>query len=343
MDFIWTDLFIFAFKIFVCAIAFIMVIVVPTLMIKQTSSKEKGHTLNIKNLKDKHFKNVLKINSKLLDKKDFKNYLKSHKKTQKKEKYKEKTTNYVLAFKGDIMATAVESLREEITLLLQIAKPQDEVILLLESPGGSVAHYGLAASQLQRLRDNNLKLTVCVDRVAASGGYLMACVGHQILSAPFAYIGSIGVLFGIPNVHDFLKKHDIRYEEITAGKYKRTLTPLSKVTEEKRDRLKEQLQLIHEQFKNFVAQYRSSINLEEVATGEAWLGQQALKMNLVDKIQCSDDYIMEKIKSQNVYQISISFKKSLLDKLSHKVESGQVAVKNKLLQSWNDKFLPMFF
>lgn len=350
MDFMWPELLIFALKAVIFTVAFIMAIVVPVTMIKQAGPKKESQILSIKNLKDKYDQYILKFNSETLSKKDFKAYLKSIKKEEKLDKkeeklnkQKEKATSYVLSFNGDMMATPVASLRQEITLLLQVAKPKDEVILLLESGGGSVAHYGLAASQLQRLRDQNLKLTVCVDRVAGSGGYLMACVGDQIISAPFAWIGSIGVLSTIPNVHDFLKKHDITFEEVTAGKYKRTITPFGKITEEKREKLQEDLRLVHEQFKSFVGKYRSSVDLEEVATGEVWLGQQAIKKGLVDKIQSSDDYIMEQLKTNDIYQVSIRSKKTLLDKLSKKVETTNQSLKNKLTEQWNEKSLPLFF
>ena len=217
------------------------------------------------------------------------------------------------------MATQVESLRDEVSLILSIAKPEDEVILLLESPGGGVAQYGLAASQLLRLRDSQLKLTVCVDTVAASGGYLMACVGNQILSAPFAMLGSIGVLFQMPNLYEFLKKRDITYEEVTAGKYKRTLTPFGKITKEKKQKLQEQINLVYSQFKDFIKKYREGLDFDKVATGEAWLGSEALKLKLVDKIQCSDDYIIEALKTRNVYKLKLKTEKKLLEKISKKI------------------------
>ena len=239
----------------------------------------------------------------------------------KTEDPSQKSSLFVLSFKGDIMATELKNLREEISIILNLAKEKDSVMLILESRGGSVSHYGLAANQLQRLRDKNIPLTVCVDKVAGSGGYLMACVANQILASPFAFIGSIGVMYGIPNVHELLKKYDVSYEEFTAGKYKRTVTPLGKITEEKKTRLQEQLNLVHSQFKNFVQQYRK-LDLEEVATGEAWLAEEALKKGLVDKIQCSDDYILDKIKTHNVYKLRLKKPLSPLEKLFKKKPLG---------------------
>ncbi len=327
-----SDLTFFALKAFIFVLAFILSIVIPVLVIKKIKPEDnKKKRLKIENLKDKYQKNIFTLNAKTLDKKKLKKYLKSLKQENKKQT--DKNFSFVLSFIGDKMASQVENLREEITLILNVASPKDEVILLLESPGGSVAHYGLGASQLQRLRDNNIPLTICVDKVAGSGGYLMACVAHQIISAPFAFIGSIGVIFGLPNLYDFLKKHDINYEEITAGKHKRTLTPFGQITDEKRDRLKQQLELIHNQFKDFVLKHRNNIDLEKVATGEAWLAEEAFKRGLVDKIQCSDDYIMERLKVNNVYKISLSSKKSFLDKLSKKMDTDT---------SFTEKFFQFF-
>ena len=311
---------IFGLKALIFVIAFVLAIIIPVLVIKKIKPEDsKKKLLTVENLKEKYEKNILSFNLKTLNKKKLKKYLKSLKENTRKEVAK--NSSFLLAFVGDKMATQVENLREEITLILNIATPKDEVILLLESPGGSVAHYGLAASQLQRLRDRNIPLTICVDKVAGSGGYLMACVGSQILSAPFAFIGSIGVLFGLPNIHDFLKKHDINYEEITAGEHKRTLTPFGEITEEKRNKLKEQLELVHDQFKNFVLKHRKNLDLKQVATGEAWLAEEAFKKGLVDKIQCSDDYIMERLKINQVYKISLAAKQNFLEKFSKKMET----------------------
>ena len=226
---------------------------------------------------------------------------------------KKSPTLFVLSFEGDIKATEVSHLREEISILLNVAQPEDEVLLLLESPGGLVSHYGLASNQLQRIRDHKIPLTICVDRVAGSGGYLMACVADRILASPFALIGSIGVFSGVPNIHEFLKKHDVSYEEFTAGKFKRTITPFSEITEEKKQQYQEQLNMVHIQFKNFVSKYRN-LDMEKIGTGEVWLAEAALEKGLVDELKCSDDYILEKIKSHKVYKISLKKEKSTLEK-----------------------------
>ncbi|MBC6414821.1 MAG: protease SohB [Bdellovibrionales bacterium] len=329
--FIWLGIFLgdvleFGLKAIIIVIAFALCVKILQ-KIKPSLDKRK---IKIENLKEKYEKYENQFYHKTLNKKELKNYLIQKKASHSKKKsfwkkgfsksstkelsLKKSPKLFVLSFKGDIMASEVKHLREEISLIIKLFKKEDEVVLLLNSRGGSVSHYGLAANQLQRLRNNQIPLTVCVDEVAGSGGYLMACIGNKILASPFAMVGSIGVFCGVPNIHDFLKKNDISYEEFTAGKYKRTVTPMGKVTEEKKKQLQEQLNLVHTQFKNFVKKYRN-INLEEVATGEVWLAEEALKKGLVDQLKCSDDFILEKIKSHQVYKISFKKEKTLLDKL----------------------------
>lgn len=315
------EIFLFALKAIIIVISLLVVILVPLFAAQGKGARDKQKKkLHFENLKDKLTNYTTELQSKILDKKKLKFYLKDLKKKTKETK-STLPKSYVLEFIGDKMATQTDNLREEISLILKIAKPTDEVILLLESGGGSVAHYGLAASQLKRLRDHGVPLTVCVDKMAGSGGYLMACVGNKILSAPFAFIGSVGVAYGMPNIHDLLKKNLITYEELTAGKYKRTLTPFGKVTEEKREKLQEQIELVHQQFQSFLKQYRSHLDFNKVATGEAWLGEEALKLGLVDGIQCGDDYIMSRFETRDVYKVTLKKEDSLMDKLFGKFMS----------------------
>ncbi|MCF7203527.1 protease SohB [Pseudomonas oligotrophica] len=222
-----------------------------------------------------------------------------------------RTRVFVLDFDGDIRASAVENLRHEVTALLTMATPGDEVVLRLESGGGMVHGYGLAASQLVRIRDAGVPLTVCVDKVAASGGYMMACIGNRILSAPFALLGSIGVVAQLPNVHRLLKKHDVDFEVLTAGEYKRTLTVFGENTEKGREKFQEDLETTHELFKNFVARYRQQVSIDEVATGEVWLGIAALGMHLADELKTSDQYLAERAREADLYHLRYAQKKSL--------------------------------
>lgn len=226
---------------------------------------------------------------------------------------------FVLDFNGDIAATAVQSLRQEISTVLSLAEPQDEVLLRLESPGGMVHAYGLASSQLLRIRERNIPLTICVDKVAASGGYMMACLADRLVAAPFAILGSIGVLMQLPNFNKVLKKHDIEYEMITAGQYKRTLTTLGENTEKGRQKMKQDIEEMHALFKQWVKQYRPVVDIEEIATGETWVGLQAMERKMVDAISTSDECILEAINDCDVYEVSYEIKRNLSDKL------GQVA------------------
>ena len=236
------------------------------------------------------------------------------KEKQKKNKQK-KPSLFVIDFIGDIKATQVEQLRDEISAILMIATPEDEVVIRLESPGGAVNSYGLAASQLQRIRDKHIPLTVCIDKVAASGGYLMACVAQRIIAAPFSIIGSIGVVAQLPNFHRLLKKIDIDVELLTAGEYKRTLTMLGENTKAARQKFQEDLDTIHIQFKDYVVENRSQLDINKIATGEYWLGKDALGLKLVDQLETSDSYLDNKLQTHQGFLISIKGKHSLADKV----------------------------
>jgi len=238
---------------------------------------------------------------------------------------------YVLDFKGSMDAHEVASLREEVTAVLAVATPQDEVLVRLESPGGVVHGYGLAASQLQRLRDHGIPLTVAVDKVAASGGYMMACVASHIVAAPFAIVGSIGVVAQIPNFNRLLKRNDIDVELHTAGQYKRTLTLFGENTEEGREKFREDLNDTHLLFKRFVKEMRPSLNIDEVATGEHWYGVQAKEKGLVDAISTSDDLILEKMKVREVVSVRYLRRKKMMDRFTG---SAAESVDRLLLRWW---------
>lgn len=223
---------------------------------------------------------------------------------------------YVLDFKGDTAASAVDNIREEITLILATAKAgRDRVVVRLESPGGMVHGYGLAAAQLVRLRDAGFQLTICVDKVAASGGYMMACIGSEIIAAPFAVVGSIGVVAQVPNFNRLLKEHHVDFELYTAGQFKRTVTMFGENTPEGKAKFEEELQQTHELFKHFVEKYRPQLNMEKVATGEHWYGRDALDLNLVDKLQTSDEYLLGLLPQHDVYVIQTRRKPTLGEKI----------------------------
>ena len=250
--------------------------------------------------------------------KQFKKVMAKKAKQALKAKGKNKNNSsqvFVLDFDGDMKATAVKHLREEISTLISTANKGDEVVIRLESPGGLVHSYGLAAAQLVRIKDAGIKLTVCVDKVAASGGYMMACVADNIVAAPFAVIGSIGVVSQLPNFHKWLKNHDVDYEQFTAGDYKRTVTVFGENDDEDRAKYQEELEQTHELFKHFVNRYRSMLDLDKVATGEHWYGEDALHLNLIDSLQTSDSYILELMKDKDVYALHSRQKPTLAEKL----------------------------
>ena len=229
---------------------------------------------------------------------------------------------FVLDFDGDLKASSVDNLRQEISAILTIATPDDEVLVRLESGGGTVHGYGLGASQLQRIRDKEIPLTVSVDKVAASGGYMMACVANRIISAPFAIIGSIGVLAQIPNLNRLLKKNDIDFEQLYAGEYKRTLTLFGENTEKGRAKMQEDLEDIHRLFKDFVKSQRPALDIEKVATGEHWLGTRALELGLVDELKTSDDYLMSMRGDADLVKIEYTEKKNFMDRLTSMLSLG---------------------
>lgn len=273
-----------------------------------------------------------KLEQSLLSKDQFKALRKQQGKTDKKLKKQpeDKPRVFVLDFDGDIKASATESLRHEITALLTLATPTDEVVLRLESGGGMVHSYGLASSQLARIRQAGIPLTICIDKVAASGGYMMACIGQKIISAPFAILGSIGVVAQLPNVNRLLKKHDIDYEVLTAGEYKRTLTVFGENTEKGREKFQQDLDITHQLFKNFVAKYRPQLAIDEVATGEVWLGVAAVEKQLVDELQTSDEYLSERAKQAQLYHLHYAQRKSLQERVGLAASSSAERVVDSL-------------
>ncbi|MFC5077207.1 putative protease SohB [Vibrio thalassae] len=223
---------------------------------------------------------------------------------------------FVLDFNGSIDAKEVASLREEVSAILAVAREGDEVLVRLESGGGMVHAYGLASSQLDRIKAAKLPLTIAVDKVAASGGYMMACIADKIVSAPFAIVGSIGVIAQLPNFHKLLKKNDIEFEQLTAGEYKRTLTMFGENTDKARDKFKQELEETHGLFKDFIREHRPDLDLDKVATGEHWFGTQAKELGLVDEIKASDDIVIEACKDKTVLAIHYVQKKKITDKLA---------------------------
>lgn len=303
-------------------------LVIGFLLAALSSGKRKSQpgSLSVTKLNESYDAMKAELDHQLLDKKALKSLAKEKKKKEKLEKKalkkapKEteevaKKRLYVLDFDGDIKASAVETMREEITAILSVAKPQDEVVVRLESGGGVVHGYGLAASQLQRIREANIPLTICVDKVAASGGYMMACVADKIIAAPFAILGSIGVVAQVPNVHRLLDKSLIDVELHTAGKYKRTLTMLGVNTDEGREKFKQDLEDTHGLFKRFVSSQRPQLDIEDIATGDTWYGSEAIENKLIDVVMTSDAYLVSHYENADVIQVTYKQPKGMAERL----------------------------
>lgn len=249
-----------------------------------------------------------------------------HKERKREDKARAKDESgkprvFVLDFKGDLRASAAASLREEVSAILRVAKPGEQVLLRLENSGGTVHEHGFAASQLTRLKQQGLKLAVAVDKVAASGGYLMACVADRLVAAPFAIIGSIGVLAQLPNFHRLLEEKGVDFEQIMAGRYKRTLTMFGKNTDEGREKLQQEVEDIHELFKGQIREHRPQVDLERVATGEHWYGIRALELKLVDELKTSDDLLLEAALDHDLYHIAYKRRRSWQERVLGGAES----------------------
>jgi serine protease SohB len=253
-------------------------------------------------------------------------------KTDAKDQQKTEPRLFVIDFKGSIDAREVSALREEVSAILSVATSDDEVFVKLESGGGMVHGYGLASSQLDRLRQHNIPLTAAVDKVAASGGYMMACVANKIISAPFAIVGSIGVIAQVPNFNKLLKKHDVEFEQLTAGEFKRTLSMFGENTDKGREKFVEELEETHQLFKSFVNEHRPSLDINKVATGEHWFGLTAKTLGLVDDIQTSDDYLLQASKSRKVVAIKYVTHKGFAEKFSKAASMSVENILGKLIQ-----------
>lgn len=315
----WVEYVIFLLKSVTAATVFLFVVAGFFTLLRKAKEHPKPK-LTIRPLNKTYQAAAEILNKALMTKTEYKQYLKLQKKQEKSASTLPSAQRlFVLDFHGDIRCAEVNVLREAITAILQVARPQDEVLLKLESGGGMVAPYGLAASQLERLKQSSLLLTVAIDKVAASGGYLMACVADKIIAAPFALIGSIGVVAQLPNFHRFLKKRDIDFELVTAGPYKRTLTLFGENTMQGREKMQTELEDVHRVFKTFITKHRQQIDIDQVATGEHWLASDALSKHLVDVLMTSDDYLLTRVKENvAIYEIGSVKKKSLGEKLNEK-------------------------
>jgi len=314
--------------------------------------KESKGNLSVRYLNDEYDDLKHSLEEAVLDKTQLKKIEKDLKKEDKQKKKDEKKSAssasstegddekrkkriYVLDFDGDVKASGSEELALEITAVLSMAEKQDEIVLRLESPGGMVHAYGLTASQLERIKKKGISLTIAVDHVAASGGYMMACLANKIIAAPFAIVGSIGVLAQIPNFHRLLKKHDIDVELLTAGEYKTTLTTMGEITEKGRKKFVEELEDTHVLFKEFVKGHRPSVDIDKIATGEHWYGSRALDLNLIDEVMTSDEYLTNAANEADLYAVAYDVKKPWNEKFAFGMQGALDRMVEKWLYSGN--------
>lgn len=338
--------FLFDYGLFLAkALTLLAVLVLLLLIISGVTQRhrenESGH-IEVKNVNETIDNLSFSLKQLVLKPHQRKREQKENRKRKKKEKRAEnKDANsgvndrnrvFVIDFLGDIHASGVKSLREEVTAILSVARDIDEVLIRLESPGGIVHGYGLAASQLRRITNQGLNLTVAVDKVAASGGYMMACIGNRIIAAPFALLGSIGVVAQMPNFHRFLKNRDVDVEVLTAGKHKRTLTVFGENTDKGREKFVQELEDVHTLFKEFVSDNRPQVNIDAVSTGEAWYGTRAIQNDLVDELMTSDEFITNKCKDSDVFLVKYVLHKGKIDRLMERFSGG-------ILESLSQRFL----
>jgi serine protease SohB len=316
--------FFFEYGLFFAKILTIVIAIIVIIGVAAAAGRRAHHEgLEVENLNKKYQSLAKALRKAVLRKDERKKEAREEKKREKAEAKGEsdRPRSFVINFKGDLKASALPSLREEVSAVLEVATGMDEVIVCLENHGGVVHEHGLAASQLVRIREKGIPLIVCVDKVAASGGYLMACVATRIYAAPFAIVGSIGVLAQLPNFNRMLDRHGVDFEQITAGQYKRTVTMFGENTDEDRAKLKEELEDVHALFKAAVSEYRPDLDLERVATGEYWYGTRALEKGLVDEIKTSDELIAERAADRDVYALTYRVKKPLQQRLMANIDS----------------------
>lgn len=340
MEFL-SELGLFAAKTFLIVLA--VVLIVAAIARARRHGPEEGRgELRIRKLDDRWKRTTLAMKRALMPHKAFKALSQDEKKKHKAEVAApaERPRVFVVDFDGNVRASQVAGLREEVSAILLAAKPGDEVVVRLKSPGGLVHAYGLAASQLERVREAGLRLTVTVDQIAASGGYMMAVVAHHIVAAPFAVVGSIGVVAGFPNFNRWLERRDVDYELMTAGKFKRTMTMFGKNTPEARQKFQEELEAAHALFKGHIARFRPALDLDKVATGEHWYGTEALTLGLVDKVSTSDDYLMAARDRARIYQVQWVPHRRFMDRFGSAIEGGVTRGVERVLEKSEQQRLP---
>ncbi len=205
----------------------------------------------------------------------------------------------VLRFQGlrDLNASGDQRLSEAIDEVLVNRDHFEEAVVIIDSPGGTTHGYGHAYALLERLSASGLKVTACIDRIGASGGYLMALPADRILAGPFAIVGSVGVVAGIPNVKRLLEEKGVSYRLFVAGDKKRVVHFADDDGPEVREYMDEKLAGIHTQFLQAVEKHRGDrVKLDEVRSGDHWSAEESVEkgLGLVDELQTSAEYLLER-------------------------------------------------
>ncbi len=311
----WLDITAFALKALLIVAALGALVALIARLTRRDAGR--GREIEVHSLNERYDQMRDELDAEILDKKERRSLAKARKREAKARAAAPTGKRvYVLGFKGDLMASAVQRLAREIDAVLTVARPEtDEVVLRLQSSGGTVTGYGLAAAEVSRLRDRKIKVTVSVDQVAASGGYMMACAGDKIVAAPFALIGSIGVVAQAPNLHRFLKKNDIDYEELTSGEFKRSVSVLGEITPAGREHFLGKIEDMHTAFKSLVAERRPTADLARIANGDVWLASEAMSLGLVDALSTGDDLIFRLKDEARLFAVATVARKTLLQQL----------------------------
>jgi protease-4 len=194
----------------------------------------------------------------------------------------------VIPFEGTISGTGSPPsvmTPEDFLKMLQRAEDDDSVkaiVLRVNSPGGTVA----ASQEISEyVRTEKKPVIVSVGDVDASGAYMVSSQADWIVGNPGSAIGSIGVIMEVPNASGLMDKIGVQWKVITAGKYKGAGSPFRPLTPTETGLLQGQIDQVYAQFIDTVASGRKlpRSEVESMATGWAWNGEEAVRLKLIDQ------------------------------------------------------------
>jgi protease-4 len=208
------------------------------------------------------------------------------------------------------------------------------VVVRIDSPGGEVTASDEIWRQMNLLSKKK-PMVISMSDAAASGGYYMAMTGDPIVAYPATFTGSIGVVFGKPNIRGLYDKLGINKEAIQRGKNAGIDSDYTPLTPEQRAKLREG---IDESYVDFVtkvadARHRKFDQIEPLAQGRVWLGSQAKSRDLVDEIGGLDkaiEMVKQKAKIPASERVSLTIypgRRSLLDLVMKKSQEDMMEAK----------------